>query len=144
MRVLIADDDQGIQGMLSTAMWALGFEPLLASDAMQAIMYARNSGPRVILLDINMPGGTGMLVLKRLKSLPATRSIPIIVISAVEGADVPAQMKEMGAADFFRKPLDMQALLHRIADLAAPPRAETLRERERRLQVVKKRDSSVA
>lgn len=101
-------------------MWSLGFEPLAAADAMQAVMHARHSSPDVILLDINMPGGSGLMVLRRLKSLTATRRIPVIVITGAEGTDLPEKVRALGAHAFLRKPLEMVDLMNLLVDLASP------------------------
>jgi len=135
MKVLIADDDAEIQRVLSTAMWSLGFEPIAAADAMQAVMHARHSPPDVILLDVNMPGGSGLTVLKRLKTLPATRRIPVIVMTGSAEAGLPEQVKALGAHAFLPKPLDVVALMNLLVDLASPkgkkpkakPRVEVIR-----------------
>lgn len=136
MRVLIADDDPEIQRVLSTAMWGLGFEPLNAADAMQTVMYARNSRPDVILLDLNMPGGTGMMALRRLKTLNATRKIPVIVISGSAEENLAEKVKELGGHAFFPKPLDIVALMNTLVDLATPRNAKTKASKPR-LEVVR-------
>jgi len=120
LRVLIADDDPEIQRMLSTAMWGLGYEPVSAADAMQTVMVARNSNPDVILLDVNMPGGTGLMALERLKALTATRRIPVIAITGSAEEGLAEKVKGMGAQAFFPKPLDIVALMNMLVEIAAP------------------------
>jgi len=138
MKILIADDDAEIQRVLSTAMWSLGFEPMAAADAMQAVMQARHASPNVVLLDVNMPGGSGLMVLKRLKTLNATRRIPVIVITGSEEEGLERKVKEMGAHSFLRKPLDIVTLMNLLVDLASPkgkakckPRIEVLPSRKK-------------
>jgi len=135
VRVLIADDDAEVQRVLSTAMWGLGFEPLSAADAMQTVMHARNSRPDVILLDMNMPGGTGMMALKRLKMLNATRRIPVIVISGSAEENLAEKVRELGAHAFFPKPVDIVALMNTLVDLATPRSAKTKTSKPR-LEIV--------
>jgi CheY-like chemotaxis protein len=124
VKVLIADDDAEIQRVLSTAMWSLGFDPIAAADAMQAVMHARHSSPDVVLLDVNMPGGSGIMVLKRLKTLNVTRRIPVIVITGSEEEGLEQKVKELGAHAFLRKPLDIVALMNVLVDLATPKGAK--------------------
>jgi len=117
MKIVIADDDPEILGMLSKALWAAGYEPLLASDAMHVIVCAQKQKPAAILLDINMPAGSGMGALKLLKMSRKTRPIPVIVMSATADAAAPAQALEMGAAAFFAKPVDVVALLMKLQEV---------------------------
>lgn len=100
--------------MMSKALWAAGFEPLLASDALHVIVYAQQQKPAAILLDINMPAGSGLGALKLLKMSRKTRPIPVIVMSATADASAPATALEMGAAAFFAKPVDVVALLMKL------------------------------
>lgn len=136
MRVLIADDDPEIQRMLSTAMWGLGYEPVSAADAMQAVMHARNSHPDVILLDINMPGGSGLMALERLKSLTATRRIPVIAISGSAQEGLPDKVKQMGALAYFPKPLDIVALMNALVEIASPSSRKAKAAPKPRIEVV--------
>lgn len=123
MKIVIADDDPEILGMLSKALWAAGFEPLLASDAMHVIVYAQQHKPAAILLDINMPAGSGMGALKLLKMSRKTKPIPVIVMSATADAAAPAQALEMGAAAFLAKPLDVVPLLIKLQEVTRSARA---------------------
>lgn len=144
MKVLIADDDAEIQRVLSTAMWSLGFEPIAAADAMQAVMHARHSSPDVVLLDVNMPGGCGLLALKRLKTLNATRRIPVIVITGSEEEGLEQKVKELGAHAFLRKPLDVVALMNLLVDLSAPPGRKAKPAGKPRIEVLPSRKKESA
>jgi FixJ family two-component response regulator len=65
----------------------------------------------VIVLDINMPGGTGVDALRKLKRSVRTATIPVIVVSGSEDAAMPAMVLELGASEFLAKPVDRDALL---------------------------------
>jgi two-component system cell cycle response regulator len=73
-------------------------------------MMALRSAPDLILLDINMPGGTGIEVLKRLRVSSKTQHIPVIVVSGNESPTTEAAARELGAHDFIHKPVDQQRL----------------------------------
>lgn len=112
-RVLVADDDRVLSHLLSTRLRALGWKVDVAMDAMQAVMFAIRSAPDVITLDINMPGGTGIEALRKLKQSTKTSQIPVVVISGSIGQhDEPAVMA-LGASAFVRKPADIDEL-HRL------------------------------
>jgi CheY-like chemotaxis protein len=75
---------------------------------------ALRSSPSLILLDINMPGGTGIEVLKRLRVSNRTQQIPVIVISSEQNPATGSMARELGAIDFLHKPVDEQILASAI------------------------------
>lgn len=86
--------------------------PIPAYDSMQALMFAmRPPQPAVIILDINMPGGTGLEALRKLKLNARTSAIPVIVLSGSAELDMPQQVKSLGADEFLSKPIDPEVLL---------------------------------
>ena len=121
MIVLIAEDDRVFSHMLMRQLKSRGVDSTVAYDAMQAIMMASRTVPAAILLDVNLPGGTGLEVLKRLKHSSKTCMIPIIVISASEDPNLRYTVKNLGADDFLAKPIDFDKLfsvLSQLIDLA--------------------------
>ena len=71
-KILVADDSRFQVTLLTKALQEKGFEVVAAQDAMQAGMVALRSAPDAIVLDINMPGGSGIEVLKRLRQSTKT------------------------------------------------------------------------
>lgn len=107
MKVLIADDDRVLSHLLSTRLRAKGCDILNAYDAMQAMMAAVRGKPDVILLDIHMPGGTGIEALKKLKANSYTNQIPVVVLSgSMDPVTAAALVRELGAEEFIPKPTD--------------------------------------
>jgi two-component system, OmpR family, response regulator CpxR len=117
MKILIADDDQIQNLMLSTSLRARGFKVTIAQDAIQAWMAAVRTSPDAIILDIQMPGGTGYAVLKQLKSSSKTSQIPVIVLSGSIDPNAVETVKQLGADQFLRKPADMPSLLSALSQL---------------------------
>jgi CheY-like chemotaxis protein len=116
-KILIADDDKVTLETLGSQLRAQGFQVLTAMDAMQAFMVAQRTSPDVVLLDIQMPGGTGLDTLKRLAKSTKTQNIPVIVISVLTD---PARRREalaLGARAFFPKPVDFAGLSKSLTDL---------------------------
>lgn len=112
MRVLVAEDDRVVSTLIVGMLRGRGHEPVPVFDAMQVLMFAmRAPQPEVIVLDINMPGGTGVDALKKLKRSVRTTTIPVIVLSGSEDAAMPATVVELGAVEFLPKPVDRDALL---------------------------------
>lgn len=119
MKLLIADDDRVFCQLLTTTMLSHRWSVEIASDAMQTIMFAKRGHPDVIVLDIQMPGGTGIEALKKLKANARTRDIPVIVITGSTDETVHATVLGLGATRFIRKPVDMEALEQELSELRA-------------------------
>jgi len=109
-KILVADDSRFQVQMLASRLTPLGFEVISAADALQTWMAALRSSPDVILLDINMPGGTGIEVLKRLGMSTKTQFIPVIVVSGDENPDTEVKARGLGAVAFLHKPVDEEQL----------------------------------
>ena len=110
MKILLADDDRVLTTLLSGRLRPRGVEVVVAHDAMQALMSAMRSPPDAIVLDIQMPGGTGLEALRKLKTSSKTSSIPVIVLSGSGTKDTPREVTELGADEFLLKPVDPESL----------------------------------
>src|SRR5438270_13821487 len=97
MDILIADDDRVLGNLLSARLRKLGYKTTVAFDAMQAVMIAMKIQPAAVLLDLGMPGGTGIEVLRRLRSSNRTSTTPIIVLTGSPDQDIGDRVLEMGA-----------------------------------------------
>ena len=113
-KVLIADDSRFQRQMLASFLLPRKFEIVFTVDALQTWMTALRSTPDLILLDINMPGGTGIEVLKRLRVSSKTQQIPVIVVSGDEHPTTEVIARELGALDFLRKPVDQTKLIDAV------------------------------
>jgi DNA-binding response OmpR family regulator len=119
MRVLIADDDPVTVQMIAAVVRGAGMEVVTALDAMQASMQAARASPDVMLLDIQMPGGTGLGVLRRLRASCKTSGLPVIAMTGTADEQTRAETKALGALDCLEKPLDLRVLVARLRQLAA-------------------------
>ena len=111
LTVLLADDDKVQTLMLSSMLRAKGYKVDAAFDATHAFASAIRTQPAVIVLDIQMPGGTGLLVLERLKASTKTAQIPVIVLSGSTDPKADAEVRARGAEDYLAKPVDVEQLL---------------------------------
>lgn len=111
MKILIADDDRVVSHLLSARLQAEGWRVTVAQDAMQALMFALRLAPDAIVLDINMPGGTGLDALRKLKASSKTAAIPVIVVSGAVDRALPENVATLGAVAFLPKPIDVDALI---------------------------------
>jgi OmpR family response regulator RpaB len=84
-KVLIIEDDQLIQRMYGKIFTFEGYEVITASDGEEGLEKARTTTPTIILLDVMMPKLNGMQVLEKLKMDPATKTIPVVMLSNLAG-----------------------------------------------------------
>src|SRR5690348_15001686 len=98
MNVLIADDDKTFAQLLAAELRQLGCRVTVASDAMQAVMFAVRASQDAIVLDVQMPGGTGVDALRKLRKSAKTQTIPVVIVSASTDPGVEAALTQMGAA----------------------------------------------
>jgi len=117
MKILVADDDPLIVQVLRAGLRTRGWDVVVAADAMQVSMFAMNTAPDAILLDINMPGGTGVTALRRLKQSVKTAHIPVIVLSGTTDPQIPDTVREMGAHTFLPKPVNLDEVLRVLNEL---------------------------
>lgn len=112
--ILIVDDIPANLGILFEFLDRAGFEVLVAQDGESGLDKALYSQPDIILLDVLMPDLDGYEVCRRLKSNEATRSIPVIFMTALTGTEDKVQGFEVGAVDYVTKPFQRDELLARL------------------------------
>jgi two-component system, OmpR family, alkaline phosphatase synthesis response regulator PhoP len=115
-RILIVDDENDFIELLQYKLAGHGYDLIVANDGVHALSQARLLKPDLILLDILLPDLDGLSVCEILRRQPATKKIPVIFMSALS-SEVTRRTASMQAVDFFTKPLDLERLLQRIADL---------------------------
>ena len=117
-RILIADDEPHIRRILQTVLEMAGFEVDLrrdGSDALEAVKGDEHYD--LILLDIMMPGATGLEVLGKIRAMDERRSTPVVILTA-KGQDADRQEAfSLGADDFLTKPFSPKKLLARIHEI---------------------------
>lgn len=115
-RILIVDDEQDFIELLQYKLAGCGYDLIVANDGVHALSQTRTMKPDLILLDILLPDLDGLSVCEILRRQPASKKIPIIIMSALTG-DITRRTVAMQATDFFTKPLDLNRLKKRIGEL---------------------------
>ncbi len=109
-KILIVEDDKDTQLAMSMRVKSLGYAPTLASDAVIAMQKVVREKPDVILLDLGLPGGDGITVLEKVKTLDSTAHIPVIVTTARDAEYWREKAMGLGAGAYLAKPIDAKLL----------------------------------
>ncbi|MBX7149927.1 response regulator [bacterium] len=116
-KILLADDEPDFVSLLSQALVSVGFEVITASEGLRAIQMAHQQKPDLMLLDVNMPGGTGDVVLKALRGKEDTKNLPVIIVTAATEESLAKRLVANGANAIVIKPFEMPDLLTTIQNL---------------------------
>ena len=111
--VLIVDDSPTDQHVLAQTLQRHGFDTLVASEGKEAITLAEREHPDVILMDIVMPGVDGFRATRTLSNDPATRAIPVIMVSSKSQESDRYWGMRQGAVDFLVKPVTPAQLVEK-------------------------------
>jgi two-component system phosphate regulon response regulator PhoB len=113
-RILVAEDEPDMLEMVSNNLQTAGFQVVAAEDGAKALAMAREERPALLVLDLMLPGMSGLEVCRALKRDPGTAGIPIIMLTArAEEVDRVVGF-ELGADDYITKPFSPRELVLRI------------------------------
>jgi type II secretory ATPase GspE/PulE/Tfp pilus assembly ATPase PilB-like protein/CheY-like chemotaxis protein len=121
--VLLVEDEDQLRRVMKDLLQREGYRVAEARDGIQALDEVDRFAPDVIILDLNLPGIDGYSVLAQLRSRPATRDIPIMVLTAKGDEDNEVRVFELGADDFVTKPFRARSLTARIEAVLGRRRA---------------------
>ncbi len=116
-RVLIADDNEANVELLEAYLGGLDLETAIAVDGQDTLDKVTSFQPHLILLDIMMPKLSGFEVCQRLKSNPATSSIMILMVTALNELGDIERAVEAGTDDFLSKPVNKVELIKRVENM---------------------------
>ncbi|HEX2251249.1 MAG TPA: type II/IV secretion system protein [Gemmatimonadales bacterium] len=121
--VLLVEDEEQLRRVMKDLLQREGYRVAEARDGVQALDEVDRFAPDVIILDLNLPGLDGYGVLQQLRSRPATREIPVMVLTAKGDEDNEVRVFELGADDFVTKPFRARALTARLEAVLSRRRA---------------------
>jgi two-component system cell cycle response regulator len=130
--ILVVDDNVQNLELLQAYLEELGCPVRTARDGLECIREVESAQPDLILLDVMMPRMSGFQACERLKAAPATRDIPIIMVTALNEVSDVEKAVECGADDFLTKPVNKLELLLRAKSLLG--KRVLTRERDRLLE----------
>jgi type IV pilus assembly protein PilB len=121
--VLLVEDEDQLRRVMKDLLERDGYVVQEAKDGVQALDQVDRHAPDVIVLDLNLPGLDGYAVLRQLRSRAATRTIPVMVLTAKGDEDNEVRVFELGADDFITKPFRARALSARLEAVLGRHRA---------------------
>lgn len=116
-KILIVDDEPRNVKLLEAMLLADGYAPLSATSGDEALKMAAAELPGLVLMDIMMPGMNGFEATEKLKSGPATRDIPVIVVTSLDDRESRLFALQAGADEFVTKPVDRAELSLRVKNV---------------------------
>jgi DNA-binding response OmpR family regulator len=116
-KILVVDDDKGATDLLEAILLATGHQAVVINDSSKAMETATQEKPNLILLDLMMPEPTGFQLCRMLRQNPDFRTVPIVIITALDNTDSRVVAIGAGANGFLRKPFHVSDLTDKIKDL---------------------------
>jgi DNA-binding response OmpR family regulator len=121
--ILVADDDEDIRELVLFKLEAAGFDVTAVDNGLSALETARNRPPDLVLLDVMMPGLSGIDVCRALRAEEATAQLPVILLTArAQEGDVQIGFGA-GADDYVVKPFSPKELVSRVEAVLSRARA---------------------
>ncbi|MBL8547130.1 MAG: PleD family two-component system response regulator [Hyphomonadaceae bacterium] len=117
-RILVVDDLEPNRRLLEALLTADYYEVMMAARGEEGVQLAKREKPDLILMDVMMPGGIdGYEACRRLKSMPETRHIPVVILTTLDDRDNRVRGLQSGAEEFLTKPIDDVQLMARVKSL---------------------------
>jgi two-component system cell cycle response regulator DivK len=113
-RILVVEDNDLNMKVFRHVLQAHGYECVETGDGLQAIELARTAAPNLIIMDIQLPGMSGIEVTKNLKTSEQLRHIPVIAVSAFAMRGDEERIRKCGCEDYLSKPIKISKLIETI------------------------------
>jgi DNA-binding response OmpR family regulator len=134
-RVLVAEDERDVAELIRYTLAREGFDVILASNGADALRLVRENLPDLVLLDLMLPQVNGWELCRRLKQDPATRALPVIIVTARAEEGDKVLGFEVGADDYVTKPFSTRELVARVRAVVRRTRPPETEERRLRIKV---------
>lgn len=123
MKILVVEDDKTVAQYVKRGLLEAGYQVELVGDGGEALRLASNGPYDLIVLDLRLPGRSGLEVLRTLRD--RGDGVPVLVLTAQDAVDFKVQALRTGADDYVTKPFSLEELLARVEALGRRPKAIT-------------------
>jgi twitching motility two-component system response regulator PilG len=135
IRILIVDDSPTVRRLVTITLERRGHQVISAEDGIAALAQINETVPDLVLLDISMPRMDGFQLCKTIRSAPATRRIPVVMLTGRDGLAEKVRARMVGCEEFLSKPFEpseLASLVERHARRTDGGAAESRQPAERR------------
>ena len=117
-KILVIDDDNAVRSLLHDALVSSGYDCLLVANAAGGLKACAREKPDLVVVDVQLPDGSGIEVCRKIKADEELRRIPVLIVSGhVSNVESRLEGLEAGAEDYVIKPFSVQEFMARITDI---------------------------
>ncbi|NJC35172.1 DNA-binding response OmpR family regulator [Sphingomonas jejuensis] len=116
-RIILVDDDEIVAGLVQDAFFAAGHAIGWLSDGQAALQVIKRRPPDLLILDCNMPGLSGIQLLRVIRETPGLHELPVLMLTARQSENDERIIRYEGANDYMSKPFDATRLVGRAESL---------------------------
>ena len=113
-RILVVDDDHITRDLICFKLQEGGYDVFTASQCLEALVSMKENKPDLVLLDIMMPGLSGLEVLNLIRAEHIVEKLPVIIISQSDDTEMILAAEKLGADGYLVKPFEMEILFDKI------------------------------
>jgi CheY-like chemotaxis protein len=119
-KILIIEDQAQLRYLMALTLRYMNYEPLEAEDGYAGIQTSLAEHPDLVLLDLSLPGMSGIDTAKKLKENPQTRQIPIVALTGWEPKQFEVKARQVGMVAYLQKPVSLATIVEQIESLTRP------------------------
>jgi DNA-binding response OmpR family regulator len=112
--ILVVDDEPDICGLVTYSLMRNAYRVRAASDGVEALEALEAEAPDLVVLDLMLPGMTGLDILRELRRRPGLTALPVVMLSARRDEGDRMTARRLGAADYITKPFSPAELVRRV------------------------------
>ena len=116
-KILIIEDEPDTVKVVAKRLTQSGFEVVVAVDAYEGVKFAHKEKPDLIILDLMLPAGGGLSVLKNIRMTTGIRSTPVVVLTGIKNEGYKQQILDKGVEAYLEKPYDPDVLISTIRNI---------------------------